>query len=170
LLKFSSHFEQFYQSSGASHVFIPLLSECQIISAPWFSLPLKHMGETLTTSDKSGVPTPLLFPLAFPLPFLNVALPLKLPLESRLLSLARVLVVTILLPSLSNFGCSGKEVLDPRRVVEERVLCAERRAMAALGSFHISESECGEEGTCGDVEGKGRGEDSRHFAASVNPQ
>jgi hypothetical protein len=28
--------------------------------------------------------------------------------------------------------------------VDERVLCAERRATAALGSYHVPKSECGE--------------------------
>ena len=71
-------------------------------------------------------------------------MPLALPLESNLLNPGGDLGPTILLPSLSNFGGSVNEVLDLRRAVDERLLCAERRATAALGSYHVPESECGE--------------------------
>jgi hypothetical protein len=78
---------------------------------------------------------------------------LKLPLESSLLKAGGDFGPTILLPSLSNFGGLGNEVLDAR-VVDERFLCAERRVTAALGSYHVPESECGEVRVveCGDVE------------------
>jgi hypothetical protein len=81
-------------------------------------------------------------------------LPLTLPLESNLLNPGGDLGPTILLPSLSNFGGSVNEVLDLRCTVDERVLCAERRATAALGSYHVPESECGEVRVveCGDVD------------------
>lgn len=38
--------------------------------------------------------------------------------------------------------------------MDERALCAERRAMAALGSYHVPVSECGEVRAveCGDVD------------------
>jgi len=92
--------------------------------------------QRLTSSTTAGVPAPLLVPLVFPLPFFKERLLLKkLPLESSLLNPGGDLGPTILLPSLSNLGGSGSEVLDLRRVVDERVLCAERRAMAALGSY-----------------------------------
>jgi hypothetical protein len=120
----------------------------------------------------AGVPAPLLVPLVFPLPSFSMRpLPKKLPPESSLVNPGGDLGPTILLPSLSNLGGSGSEVLDLLCVVDARVLCAERRAMAALGSYHVPMLECGEVRAvgCGDVD-TGCGGYLRHSGASANPQ
>jgi hypothetical protein len=93
----------------------------------------------------------LVLPLSF---FSDRLFPLKYPLESTLLNPGGDLGPIILLPSLSNLGGSGSEVLDLPCLVDERALCAERRAMAALGSYHVPVSECGEVRAveCGDVD------------------